>query len=179
MMPEPLESVRTTTMFTARTFDVVEERIRLATGKLARHVTVRHPGAAVILPRDDDGSLIVILQYRHSVRKILLEFPAGTLEPGEEPLVCAKRELAEEAGQLARQWRSLGELHPAAGFCSETQYCFLATGLSPCDTHYDEDERIEITTMTSAQVAEAIRSGAMMDGKSIAIYARAKLSGLV
>jgi ADP-ribose pyrophosphatase len=166
-------------MFTARTFDVVEERIRLATGKLARHVTVRRPGAAVILPRDDDGSLIVITQYRHSVRKTLLEFPAGTLEPGEAPLVCAKRELAEEAGQLARQWRSLGELHPASGFCNETQYCFLATGLSPCDTNYDEDELIDITTMTSAQVAEAIRTGAMTDGKSIAIYARAKLSGLV
>ncbi|HEY7710901.1 MAG TPA: NUDIX hydrolase [Candidatus Entotheonella sp.] len=179
MMPEPIESVRTTTRFTARTFDVVEECIRLATGTLARHVTVRHPGAAVILPRDDDGSLIVITQYRHSVRKSLLEFPAGTLEPGEDPLVCAKRELAEEAGQLARQWHSLGELHPAPGFCSETQYCFLATGLSPCDTHYDEDERIDITTMTSAQVAEAIRTGAMTDGKSIAIYARAKLSGLV
>jgi ADP-ribose pyrophosphatase len=179
-MPEPIESVRpATTLFTGRIFDVVEEHIRLATGKLARHVTVRHPGAAVILPRLDDGSLIVITQYRHSVRKTLLEFPAGTLEPGEEPLVCAQRELAEEAGQLARQWHALGVLHPASGFCSETQYCFLATELAPCETHYDDDELIDITPMTSAQVAEAIRTGAMTDGKSIAIYARAKLSGLV
>jgi ADP-ribose pyrophosphatase len=113
MMPAPIESGRTTPMFTARTLDVVEERIRLATGKLARHATVRHPGAAGIWLRDGDGSLIAIAQYRHSGRKTLLEFPAGTLELGEEPLVCAKRELAEDAGQLARPWRSLGKLHPA------------------------------------------------------------------
>ncbi len=178
-MSDPIHPVRATTMFKARTFEVVEERIHLATGKLTRHVTIQHPGAAVILPRHDDGSLVVIKQYRHSVRQTLLEFPAGTLEPGEDPLICAKRELAEEAGQLAQEWIGLANLHPAPGFCNEIQYCYLAAGLSPCDTNYDEDELIEITTMTSSQVADAIRNGEMTDSKSIAIYAYAQLSGLL
>ena len=178
-MSDSIHTIRATTMFKARTFDVVEERVHLTPDKLTRHITLYHPGAAIMVPKHDDGSLIVIKQYRHSVRQTLLEFPAGTLEQGEEPLVCAKRELAEEAGQLAQEWISLGELHPAPGFCNEVQYCFLATGLSPCPTNYDDDECIEITTMTSSQVADAIRSGTMTDSKSIAAYTRAHLQGLV
>ena len=178
-MADPIEPVRTTTVFSGPKFDVLEERVRLASGHVSRHITLRHPGATVIMPRHADGSLIVLQQYRHSIRKILLEFPAGTLEPGEDPLVCAKRELAEETGQLAQQWESLGELVPAPGFCDEIQHCFFATGLSPCDTNLDDDEFIEIITMTSEEIAAAIQSGAMVDGKSIAIYARAKFRGFI
>lgn len=176
---ETILSFRTQTVFVGRVLKVVDELIRLATGKLTHHVTVQHPGAVVCLPAQADGTLLAIRQYRHSVRKTLLEFPAGTLEPGEDPLTCAKRELAEEIGQQARRWESLGELHPAPGFCDEVQYCFFAAALSPCPMTPDEDEMIEVVAMGWPQVEQAIRDGHMTDGKSIALYTRAKLRGLV
>ena len=178
-MPEHMEILRTQTVFTGPKFAVVESRIRLATGTVHRHVTVRHPGAVVILPCLADGTLLVIRQYRHSVQGVLLEFPAGTLEPGEEPLACAQRELAEEVGQVAAGWEALGDLYPAPGFCDEKQYCFYATELTPCMAVRDEDELIEVVPIQAAEVEQAIRAGRMMDGKSIAVYTQAKLRGLV
>ena len=178
-MHEAPELLYSTTVFTGAVFDVVEERIRLATGHIRRFALIRHPGAAVILPRQDDGTLFVIQQYRHALRKTLLEFPAGTLESGETPLACAQREIAEEIGYAARQWEDLGQLYPAPGFCNEVQYCFFATDLTPCVAQADEDELIEVVSMSSTQIAQAIQTGEMMDGKSIALYTRAHLRGLV
>jgi ADP-ribose pyrophosphatase len=167
------------TIFTGLGFQVVQEDIQLATGHRRRHLTIRHPGAVVLLPYDADGMLLVIEQYRYSLRHTLLEFPAGTIEPGEPPLACAQRELAEEVGRAARRWESLGELHPAPGFCNEVQYCFFATELTPCVARRDADEVIEVVPMRSTQVEQAIRDGHMTDGKSIALYTRAKLRGLI
>jgi ADP-ribose pyrophosphatase len=178
-MPEPMDLLRQQTVFAGPVFDVVEARLRLATGRVRRHLTVRHPGAVVVLPCQADGTLLVIKQYRYSVRQVLLEFPAGTLEPGEEPVACARRELAEEVGQAAARWEPLGELHPAPGFCNEVQHCFFATELSPCTAPLDEDEMIAVFPMRSVEVEQAIREGRMTDGKSIAIYFRARLRGLV
>lgn len=176
---EPILSLSTQTVFVGRVIKVVNELLRLTTGTLIHHVTVQHPGAVLCLPVQADGTLLAIRQYRHSVRQILLEFPAGTLEAGEDPLACAQRELAEEIGQQAGCWESLGELHPAPGFCNEVQYCFLATELSPCSLAPDEDEMIEVVPMGWAAVEQAIREGQMTDGKSIALYTRARLRGLV
>ncbi len=178
-MPQQLTSLRTTTVYAGAKLTVEEEQVRLPTGQLARHVTVRHPGAVVLIPRGDDGTLLVLRQYRHSVRQTLLEFPAGTLELGEDPLTCAQREIAEEAGYTAAHWEALGELYPAPGFCDEVQYGFFATDLTPCEAEPDDDEIIEVVPMHSADVLEAIRTGAMMDGKSIALYFRAHLHGLL
>lgn len=178
-MQEHVEVVREHTVFTCPRFDVVEEQIRLATGAVRGHMTVRHPGAVVVLPCHADGTLVVIRQYRYAVRKVLLEFPAGTLERGEAPLLCAQRELAEEVGQAAGRWEDLGMLHPAPGFCDEVQHCFFATDLSPHTAPQDEDELIEVVPMRVAEVEQAIRDGRMMDGKSIAVYTRAKLRGLL
>ena len=178
-MPQQLTSLRSTTVFAGSKLTVVEEQVRLPTGQIARHVTVRHPGAVVLIPRSDDGTLLVLRQYRHSVRKTLLEFPAGTLEPGEAPLTCAQREIAEEIGHTATHWESLGELYPAPGFCDEVQYGYFATGLTPCEAEPDDDEIIAVVPMHSAEVLQAIQTGAMMDSKSIALYFRAHLRGLL
>jgi ADP-ribose pyrophosphatase len=177
--PEEIVPLRTQTVFVGRVIKVVDELIRLATGKLIHHITVQHPGAVVCLPARADGTLLAIRQYRHSVRQTLLEFPAGTLAAGEAPLTCAQRELAEEIGQQAGRWEFLGELHPAPGFCDEIQYCFFATDLSPCPLAPDEDEMIEVVAMEWEEIEQAIRDGSMTDGKSIALYTRAKLRGLV
>lgn len=174
-----VEPLRQQIVFAGPVFDVVDEQIRFPTGKVVHHITVRHPGAVVFIPYQGDGTLLVLQQYRHSVRKTLLEFPAGTLKPGEVPLEGAKRELAEEVGQAASRWEYLGELHPAPGFCNGVQHCFIATELSPCEAVPDEDELIEVVPMHCGQVEAAIRAGHMTDGKSIALYTRAKLRGLL
>lgn len=171
--------LREQTIFTRRHLTVVNELLRLPTGRVAHHLTLRHPGAVVCLPYQHDGTLLTIQQYRHSIRQILLEFPAGTLEPGEDPLVCAQRELAEEVGQQANSWEPLGTFHPAPGFCSEIQYGFLAKDLTPCPMAPEDDELIEIVPMHSAEVERAICDGRMSDSKSIALYMRAKLRGLI
>jgi ADP-ribose pyrophosphatase len=167
------------TIFAGLGLVVVQEDIHLAPGKQRRHLTLRHPGAVVLLPCHTDGTLLVIKQYRYSLRQTLLEFPAGTIEAGELPLVCAQRELAEEVGQAAGRWEDLGELHPAPGFCNEVQYCFFATDLSPCTAQQDDDELIEVVPMRSPQVEQAIRDGRMTDGKSIAVFTRARLRGFI
>jgi len=178
-MPERVEQIQQHTVFAGPVFALVDEQIRLANGTTVHHLTVQHPGAVVIIPRQADGTLLVIRQYRHSVRQTLLEFPAGTRHPGEVPLECAKREIAEEVGHVAYIWESVGEFHPAPGFCNEVQYGFVATDLQPCEATRDADELIEVLSMHSAQVEQAISDGTMTDGKSIALYLRAKLRGLV
>ena len=177
-MPDQVEQIGQHTVYRG-IFELVDEHLRLANGRTVHHLTVRHPGAVVFIPRQADGTLLVITQYRHSVRQTLLEFPAGTLEPGETPLDCARREIAEEVGHLAQTWEYVGEFHPAPGFCSEVQYGFVATDLAPCEAARDEDELIEVVPMRSAQVEQAIRDGTMTDVKFIALYMRARVRGLV
>ncbi|HFS8459835.1 TPA: NUDIX hydrolase, partial [Vibrio cholerae] len=98
---------------------LVEEDILLPNGHSVRHTTISHPGAAVILPLTDQGEIVLIRQFRPSLKKWLLELPAGTIEEGEPPLSCAQRELEEETGFSAQQFIELGQVTPLAGFCDE------------------------------------------------------------
>ena len=118
-------------VYQGRVFDLVEEEILLESGRQTRFARVVHPGAVVIIPRLGARTLLLIRQYRHAVGKTILEFPAGTLDAGEDPLTCARREIAEETGHIAARWQQLGTIYPAPGFCSETQHLFLADDLAP------------------------------------------------
>jgi ADP-ribose pyrophosphatase len=109
----------------------------------------------------------------------LLEFPAGTLEPDEAPLECAKRELIEETGYRAEHWRALGMTYPSPGYCDERQHLFVASGLVPEHAARDEDEILEVKRLTVQEVERAIADGALVDAKSIAAYGRAKLQGVL
>jgi ADP-ribose pyrophosphatase len=140
---------------------------------------VKHPGAVVIIPQLEDGRLLLIAQYRFAVGATLLEFPAGTLEPGEAPLECARRELIEETGYRAEHWRALGITYPSPGYCDEQQHLFMATGLVPEHAAGDEDEIIEVKRLTVQEVERAIADETLVDAKSIAAYARAKLQGVL
>lgn len=162
-----------------KVFELVEDTVELGEKHFTRF-SVLHPGAAVILPIDAEGKLHLVRQYRHSVGCSLLEFPAGTLEKDEEPIVCAKREIQEEIGYSAAQWKPLGELLPAPGFCSERQFLFAAQELSPSpDAEQDEDEFIETEILSVPEVEDAIRSGELVDGKSIALFCRARLMAVL
>ena len=108
-----------------------EQTLRLPSGRTVVRQVVKHPGAVVILPQLADGRLLPIAQYRCAVGETVLEFPAGTLEPGEAPLACARRELIEETGYRADHWHALGTIYSSPGFCDERLHLFLASGLVP------------------------------------------------
>jgi ADP-ribose pyrophosphatase len=109
---------------------------------------IRHPGAVAVAPLTDKGELLLVRQYRHAVRAITLELPAGRREAGEDPLAAARRELAEETGHRARDWQALGSFWPAPGFCSERVFLFAARGLEPAAQALDADEDLEVVRMS-------------------------------
>jgi ADP-ribose pyrophosphatase len=148
-------------------------------GKRYTHETIVTPGAVVILPLQADGTVVCISQYRHSVGMTILELPAGTLEANESPIGCAHREIIEEIGMAARQMIPMGTLYPAPGFCSEVQHLFVAKELYPRQAPHDEDEDISISPMTVSEFENSVVSGAMSDAKSIALFMKARLMGLL
>lgn len=161
-----------------RLFDVMSERY-IHGGRHYERVIIKHPGAVVILPRDPDGNFLLVRQYRWALKQWILEFPAGTLEPGEDAVICAKRELAEEAGRAAELWIPLGELYPTPGICNEKQYLFYATNLRDARGELDEDELLQLELFSLADLEAAINDGRLSDAKSIALFTRARLRGLV
>ena len=135
-----------------------------------RHTTrdvVEHPGAVAILAWDG-ARLAMVSQWRHATGQVLLEIPAGTLEPGEPPDLTARRELAEEVGVAAATWVTGPSFYTAPGFCTELMHLFLATDLSPESADGDEDEELEASWMTLEEALAAIDDGRIIDGKSLA-----------
>ena len=162
--------------YRGRILTLVEEHLDWPNGTHSTHAIVRHPGAVVIIPQAADGSLLILRQYRHALGREILEFPAGTLNPGEQPLTCAKRELIEETNFSASEWVALGSVFPAPGFCDEVQHLFLARGLTPQIGKPDDDEVLAVEKISIDDLERLISSGELMDGKSLAIYARALIT---
>lgn len=159
---------------------LVEESVSLPNGKNITHTTISHPGAAVILPIDEQGRITVVNQYRPSLKKWLIELPAGTLEVGEPIEACAHRELEEETGFSAQSMISLGQVTPLAGFCDEIQYLFVAKQLSKTARFQcDEDEVIEVLSLSVEQLEQKIINGDITDAKTIACLSKAKLCGYI
>lgn len=166
------------TIHTWKRISLVEEQVTLPTGQSITHTTISHPGAAVILPIDEQGDIVLINQFRPSLNKWLLELPAGTIEQQETPLQCAQRELIEETGFHADTFVPLGQVTPLAGFCDEIQYLYVAKSLSLVETHQcDEDEVIEVVTLSLKKLEEMIIEGTITDAKTIACLSKAKLCG--
>lgn len=143
------------------------DEVELPNGKTVKREVVEHRGAVAVVPLDDKNQLLMVRQYRYPVGKALLEVPAGKLEEGEDPMVCAARELAEETGCEARELKQLFGFYSTPGFTTEKLYVFLARGLKCLDSHPDEDEFIEISRVPLERALEMIDSGEICDAKSI------------
>ena len=150
-----------------RVFDVRQESWRNVDGNTFIRDTIVSREAAATLPFDHQGRIMLIRQFRPAVREWLLEIPAGMLEKGESPLAGAKRELIEETGFAARKWKKLAAIYTTPGFCAENIHIFEARDLRPAIGEKDEDEQIEVVTMTITQACRAIRSGKICDAKTI------------
>lgn len=158
---------RKTMVHRGRVFELVRENITLDNGVDVDLDIIRHPGAAAVVPLLDDGRLVLIDQYRHAVGKCIWEIPAGTLDEGESPLVCARRELTEETGYSASHFEKLGEITPVPAYSDERIHIFLATGLEPAPRNLDVDEEIEVHHVGFDDAVEMIYKGEIQDAKTI------------
>ncbi len=141
--------------------------VELPNGHTALREVACHPGAAAVIPVDDEGNVIMVRQYRAPVHRLTLEIPAGKLDSAEEdPFECAKRELSEETGFAADHWRKLTVLETTPGFCNERIHIYLATGLKPGDTHPDEDEFVATVRVPLKEAVAKVLDGTFRDGKT-------------
>jgi ADP-ribose pyrophosphatase len=163
-------------VYTGRVFRVRNDLVQLPGGRLSALDLVEHGGAVVIVPRLDAERLVMIRQYRHAAGTTLLEFPAGTLEEGEDPLACARRELREETGYTAETFKALGGFYLAPGYSTEYLHIYLAEDLSEAPLPGDEDEIVEVEVRTLSEIELAARTGGVEDAKSLAaLYLAAPL----
>ena len=175
--PEPSKVLETLEIMDARKIRFERTRIRLPMGVEGTFGIIRHPGASLAVPITADGQVVILRQYRFAVQARLLEFPAGTLEEGEDPLESMQRELGEEAGYSAARWDSLGPMLPCPGYSDEVIHCFLARNLMRLEhpPAGDDDEDLEVILMTPSELDARLASGdEWLDGKSVTAWFRAK-----
>ncbi|MBW2442719.1 MAG: NUDIX hydrolase [Deltaproteobacteria bacterium] len=155
-------------IYHGKVFELVKENITLANGTTTDVEFIEHPGAAAIVPFLDDHRILLLKQYRHALKKYIWEIPAGTLDPREEVLTCARRELIEETGYAADEWQKLGEITPLPGYSDERIHIYLATVLLPAKQHLDADEIINVQEIDFIDAFDMIGKGEIQDAKSIA-----------
>jgi ADP-ribose pyrophosphatase len=146
---------------------VQRDRVRLPDGNQSQREYIRHPGAVVILPLFDDGSVLLERQFRYPLHDVFIEFPAGKIDPGEDPLVCAKRELQEETGYTATDWRFVCTIHNAIAYSNEHLDIFIARGLTAGESKLDDGEFLETFTATVPEMLEWVRTGRITDVKTV------------
>jgi ADP-ribose pyrophosphatase len=156
------------TIYEGRVFKLVRENVTLANGTTTDMEFIEHPGAAAVVPILDDSRILLLQQYRHALKKDIWEIPAGTLDPREEIIDCAKRELIEETGFSAGRWQKLGEITPVPGYSDERIHIYLATQLQPAEQHLDADEVIQVQAVEFKDAIDMIGNGEIQDAKSIA-----------
>jgi ADP-ribose pyrophosphatase len=141
--------------------------VTLPDGKETYREYLIHPGAVAILPILDDGRILLERQFRYPVDQAMIEIPAGKLEIGEDPLLCAQRELLEETGYTASSWEYLGRIHPVISYSTELIEIYLAKGLTPGQRCLDEGEFLDVFAATIDEMHEWIANGSITDVKTI------------
>jgi len=157
-----------------RIIEVSTEVLHYPDGRDQEIDLVRHPGAAAVVAIDSAGRVCFVRQYRHGIEDFLWEIPAGKLDPGEAPAVCAVRELHEETGVTARRWLSLGLYLPAPGIYTEVIHLYLARDLDIGAAAPDADEELEVAWVSMPEALRRVRSGEWNDGKTALALLRAE-----
>jgi ADP-ribose pyrophosphatase len=159
--------IETETIYTGRIFNVELRKIKLPDGRQTVYDIVKNPNACAIVALDGEDNVIMVRQFRQSAGKVLLEVPAGKIDEGEDPDACAARELAEETGYTAQKIERILSARVSPGFSTEIIYIYKATGLTPGETDFDEDEFIETVKVPLKKAYGMIKKGEIEDGKTI------------
>ena len=159
-------------VFKSQIFTVSEEVANDPDGFEIHRAVVRHPGSAVMMALDEKRRILLVRQFRLPALKELWELPAGKLDPGEQPLEAAKRELQEETGFQAKKWTELSSFWPSPGYVAEKMDIFLAEDLTEGKQELMDDERIKIQWFDAAEIGEMIRRGEIQDDKTVIGYYR-------
>jgi ADP-ribose diphosphatase len=170
----PYETIHSETIYHVRAFNVRRDEIRLPDGKTARLEIVDHVGAVTLVPVDEQNRVWFVRQYRHPAGEVLLELPAGMVEPGEAPLDCARREIREEIGMAAGWIEPIGEFYLAPGYSTELMHVFLARDLRPDPLPGDADEFISPEAIPFEVVLRMVEGGKVHDAKTLASLMLAK-----
>ena len=128
---------------------------------------VEHGESVAIVPVDAEGNVILVRQYRKAVERTLLEVPAGSVEEGEDPVACARRELLEETGYTASHIEPIASFYTTPGFCTELMHAYLATELTPGEAQPEFDEQIEVVPVPLQEIGELIHGREIQDGKTL------------
>jgi ADP-ribose pyrophosphatase len=157
----------------------VRETVELPDGSQAVREFILHPGAVMVIPLLDDGRIVLERQYRHPLCRVMVEFPAGKLDPGEDRFACARRELKEETGYTAREWAHAGVLHPVISYSTEFIDIWFARGLTAGERRLDEGEFLDVITATPRELLAWCRDGRVTDAKTLtgALWLQNVLSG--
>ncbi|MFN3861070.1 MAG: NUDIX domain-containing protein [Roseateles sp.] len=154
-------------VFQGHFLGVRRDRVALPDGGVATREYIRHPGAVMVVPLLEDGRLLMERQYRHPMRRVMLEFPAGKLDAGEDPLACGRRELLEETGYSAAEWAYAGVLHNAIAYSDEGIHIFFARGLTRGSQQLDEGEFLELVTHSVDDLDRLAAAGELTDAKTL------------
>lgn len=156
-----------TEVYRGHFLQVVKDHVLLPDGRTSSREFIRHPGAVMVVPMLDDGRLLMERQYRYPMGRVMLEFPAGKLDAGEDPLACGQRELTEETGYTAAEWAYAGVLHNAIAYSDEGIHIYFARGLTQGAQRLDEGEFLELVTHTPTELDALAARGELTDAKSL------------
>lgn len=155
------------TVYQGRLLHVKADTVRLMNGHQTNREYILHPGASMIIAMPDERTLLLERQYRYPLNRHFIELPAGKIDPGEDPLDAAKRELIEECGFTAANWRHLTTLHPGIGYSNERIELYIARGLTDVGRQLDEDEFLEVMQVPVLDAMEWIRDGRITEAKAV------------
>ena len=159
--------ITTQTVFHGNLLHVMSDTVRLPNGHEATREYILHPGAAMIIALADDKTLVLERQYRYPLGRHFIELPAGKIDPGEDPLDTAKRELREECGYKAAEWRHLTTLHPCIAYANERIELYLARKLTAVGRQLDEDEFLEVLHVPVSEALAWVRDGRITEAKAV------------
>lgn len=162
------KQISTENKFTGRIISVFCDTVELSDGRHSSREVVRHPGACAVVAQLPNCNIILERQYRYALGKALIELPAGKIDPNEEHFICAKRELKEETGYTAKNWKYLGPIAMSAGFCDEVIHLYFASDLTAGSTNLDEGEFLEVHEYSKEVILEMIANNEIIDSKTIA-----------
>ncbi len=160
------QKINSTPLFQGRVLNLRRDTVSLPNGETAVREVIEHNGGACVAALTPKGELLMVRQYRYAAGELMWEIPAGKLEKGEDPILCAARELEEEAGYTAKELIPLGYFFPTPAYCQEKIYMYYAKELIPTKQHLDDDEFLEVAAIPFDKAVEMVNNGEIIDGKT-------------